>query len=208
MAMPTSAAASAGASFTPSPTIATGPYARAQRRDRRDFVAGQQLGVRFVETRAPRPRSALAAHITGQQHDALDALLAKAGDRRPARPSRMSVGEPDDAERRAGMAHEHRRGAALLDFLDARVERRRAKLPIFEQPVTADDRRRRGNRRLGAEARQRAERRAGRNDQAGDARAVHDRAADRMLGSRLERRGDFAARRGRGALHTEHIRSR
>ena len=60
IAMPTSAAASAGASLMPSPTMATGPYAAAQRVNASTLSRGQQLGVRFVEAGA-RVR-AIAAH--------------------------------------------------------------------------------------------------------------------------------------------------
>ena len=87
--------------------------------------------------------------------------MRRLGNRRPALRSHF-VGEADDAERRTGMADEHRRRAAPLDVLGAGVERRRAQPAIFEEPVAADDRRHRTNRRFGAEAWQGAKRRAGR----------------------------------------------
>ena len=57
MAMPTSAAASAGASLMPSPTIATASPSRAERCDRRGLVARQHLGAHVVDAErlAPRP---------------------------------------------------------------------------------------------------------------------------------------------------------
>ena len=57
IAMPTSAAASAGASLMPSPTIATRRPPRLQLRDDGRLVLGQHLGAHLVdaELRAPPP---------------------------------------------------------------------------------------------------------------------------------------------------------
>ena len=60
IAMPTVACASAGASFTPSPTIATCPCCAQQLADGGDLVLRQQLGPDLVHAdlaaRSPRPR--------------------------------------------------------------------------------------------------------------------------------------------------------
>ena len=57
MAMPTSAAASAGASLMPSPAIATRRPSAFKSRDQRQLVGRPDLAVDFVDAqlRAPRP---------------------------------------------------------------------------------------------------------------------------------------------------------
>ena len=57
----------------------------------------------------------------------------------------------------AVMSDEHRRDAAALDLVEVIVQRRRAELTLLEQAMAADQRRRGGDHRLGAEAGQRAE---------------------------------------------------
>ena len=83
--------------------------------------------------------------------------------------------------------------AALLDVLDARVQRRRAQLPILEQPMAADERGRRGDGRFGAESRQRAKRLARRDRQA------RARARDRRSRGRSDARTATRARPRRRA---------
>ena len=132
MAMPTSADASAGASFTPSPTIATEPNLPPQLVDRRHLVFGQQLGPHLVhaELAGNRLRGGLA--VAGQHHDRLDALTPQQLERvAPASRGRSatammptasplratSTGRPalcaPTASSRAWTAGEHRR--ALLE---------------------------------------------------------------------------------------------
>ncbi len=126
----------------------------AQLRERVSLVAGQELGVGFVESRASQHRLRARPGIAREQHDAMHTLIAKAGDRFPAGFAR-AIGEPDDAERGSRMTHEHRRGAAFLHFFDRAwsdgVQSRRSSnsrwLPI--------ECRRRGDHGFGAEARQR-----------------------------------------------------
>ena len=156
--MPTSAAASAGASLTPSPTMATGPCAL---RKPRDVMRPCRAAAARRALRRGRPRRECAAALAVRSPVSSTTCrrLQPRRRRRSARcrPRAARSVKADDAERRAAVADEHGRGAARLDLLDARVQRRRAELPIFEQPMAADDGGRRGHGRLGAEPRQGAE---------------------------------------------------
>ena len=163
--MPTSAAASAGASLTPSPTIATGAVAlRAAASSIGDLVGRQQVGVRLVEPQPCAERSAaFARSVAGQQHDPLDAFpRSRATARRPS--SRISSAQADHAERRAVVADEHRRARRVRSTSSMRacsdgVQSCRSSnsrwLPTIAG-AAADG-------RFGAESRQRAERLARRD---------------------------------------------
>ena len=144
--------------------------------------------MRLVEAGSVANRRGARRAVARQQRDASDALAAEATNDLTAVLA-QTIGQTDHAERLTAVAHEHGRAAARLDFLDARVQRRRAELPFLEQTMAADDGGRRGHGRLGAESGQRAEPFAGRDGETGGERAVNDRAADRMLGPRLERGG-------------------
>ena len=64
IASPRSAAASAAASFTPSPTIATTRPSACSRCDDRDLVGGQHLGHDLRRCRPARPRPAAARRLS------------------------------------------------------------------------------------------------------------------------------------------------
>ena len=106
MAMPTSAAASAGASLMPSPDHRDRAVALAQRLNGLDLLRRQQFRVRFVETGARARAVRAGAHVARQQDDALDAGIPKPGHRRlPVRPH--LIGESDDSERVTAVPDEH-----------------------------------------------------------------------------------------------------
>ena len=72
MAMPTSACASAGASFTPSPTMATRAALALQPLDMRGLVGRQHLGPDVADAQRLGDRLGRAGIVAGQQ-DRLDA---------------------------------------------------------------------------------------------------------------------------------------
>ncbi|KAB8104854.1 hypothetical protein EE612_038056, partial [Oryza sativa] len=97
MDTPTSAAASAAASFIPSPTIIVGPNLAFEAADEPDLVLREELGVELLHDAAElalRVRRRRAA-VPGQ-HNRLDAQRSKLPDRlRRAGPA--VVGEREDA---------------------------------------------------------------------------------------------------------------
>ena len=70
MAMPTSAAASAGASLTPSPAMATTRPSPAQLLDHGALLVGQHLGLDLVDAELPRDGLRGGAVVAGQHDDA------------------------------------------------------------------------------------------------------------------------------------------
>src|SRR4051794_7208954 len=76
MAMPTSAAASAGASFTPSPAIATMRPSRLSASMTAPFLIGQDLGLDLRDAEAACNRFGRSAVVAGE-HDDTDALRLK-----------------------------------------------------------------------------------------------------------------------------------
>ena len=89
MATPMSAAASAGASLTPSPIIITGPFLRSDSTTR-TFLVGRQFGAHQVDRQAGGDRLRDLAPVAGRQHDALDAERAQLPQQRARCPARNS----------------------------------------------------------------------------------------------------------------------
>ncbi len=136
IAIPRSAFASAGASFTPSPTIATLPNRSCRRSHGRDFVLGKQLGVKLVHAdgRGDRLRRSMA--VAGQHHDGLDALTAQLGDRVASGLARP-IGHGDDADRRALGRDEDRRPALRAHLVETIVNARRTQAAFLEETMIA-----------------------------------------------------------------------
>ena len=80
IAMPTSAAASAGASLIPSPTMATTLPSAFSRATHVGLVARQDLGEHPVDAELLRDRIGRARAVAGH-HDGFDAARMQAGDR-------------------------------------------------------------------------------------------------------------------------------
>ena len=84
IAMPTSAAASAGASLMPSPAIATTPPFRLEPRTTSALRSGQHLGVDALMPSLRADGLGRVAVVAGQHHE-VDALGPKVADRLAAR---------------------------------------------------------------------------------------------------------------------------
>ena len=120
-------------------------------------------------------------------------------------PPRISSATPMTPSGSAGMTHEHRHRAALLQFVQTLVQRRSAELSRLEEAMTSDDGRGGRDERLGTETRQRLEELARRNRQPQVARARDNRAPDWMLRARFECRGDAQHAVARHAVDTDHM---
>ena len=191
IAMPTSAAASAGASFTPSPTIATVPYFAAKRLNGRHFVVraaapralrrcraparARRLSPgcrRSASRRAPRPGGAASRPRRGRLH-ACRSASAMIPSGRPARATSTAV-RPDAAS-----------------VVQPRMNLCVAEAALLDQAMVADQRGLAADDRLGAAAGQST---GTPNDSARPPRIRprlgKNRAANRMLRSRLEAGGD------------------
>ena len=112
IARPRSAWASAGASLTPSPTIATTRPSRLQARDDVGLVGGQDLGDDLGRSR-PRPPtgSAVVSVVAGQQDRA--AGRARAGGRSPRRELGLTVSATTRTALRLAVPAGGDRGPAL-----------------------------------------------------------------------------------------------
>ena len=120
--MPTSAAASAGASLTPSPTMAIGAVRVAEILDGGHLVGRQLTRTHVIdaELRAGRARGRVV--IAGEHRDARDALRAQIG-HHLRRACLRPIADAEHADRHAVAGHDHRRHAALDHGLG---ERRRS----------------------------------------------------------------------------------
>ena len=106
----------------------------------RDFVVGQQLGVRLVDADVARQRFGARVVVAGQHHDALHTLASEHVDGVGGRFPR-AIGESDDAKGAALPRHEHRGAARRRQRVKLRVNGGVAKPALLDQPVVADERR-------------------------------------------------------------------
>ena len=137
MAMPTSAAASAGASLTPSPAIAT------TRPSRRSFsitallAVGQHLGLDLGDAELSRHRHRGGAVVAGQ-HDDGDAVGLQRCERlRGAFLHR--IGDGDDARGLAVDGDEDRGRALAAEPLGLLLKRLRRDVQLAQKPRVAED---------------------------------------------------------------------
>ena len=134
IAMPTSAAASAGASLMPSPTIATAPYSLAQLLDERDLVGGHQRRPHRIDLAGLAGRARRAGVIAGEERDVRDARLRAARPPLRRRASRSRSPQPDEPEHAPVARDEHHGHAARRQRADAGVEVLAHQAAIDEQP--------------------------------------------------------------------------
>ena len=108
MAMPTSAAASAGASLIPSPAIATRrPFACAARSTFACFWSGRTSAIDFVDARARRATASAVRAVVAGQHDDADALAREARRSLPRRGLLDRVGDDEEPGEPAVDRDEH-----------------------------------------------------------------------------------------------------
>ena len=129
MAMPTSAAASAGASLTPSPAIATTRPAALQRCTTALFCVGQHLGLDLGDAEPARHRLGRGAVVAGQHDDAHALGLQRRQRRGRRRLDRIGDGDHarEPCRRPRRRSRSRRRGASLRPALAAPRRRCRAR---------------------------------------------------------------------------------
>ena len=132
MAIPTSACASAGASLTPSPAIATTAPAACSSRTIARLVLRQHLGADLVDPEPPRHRPRRPLAVARRHHDAKPQPVQRLERRR--RRLLHRVGDADEPRHRPVHHHEHHRLAPVAP----RVRRRR---PVARQPEVRQQRR-------------------------------------------------------------------
>ncbi len=197
IAMPTRAAASAGASLTPSPTIATGRVGARVRVDGVELVRGQQPGADLVE-----PRAAATARATGSVSPVSMTTRCDAGRvqrGRERRRPRAGAGRPGRRARAPGRPRRARsRSARLVQVVRAaagssprRSATSRGPPAHSARPSTVAVAPRPGSasKALGA-----------RHRQAAFAGGAAQRGGERMLGAALRPRRRARARRPRRAV--------
>ena len=138
MASPRSAWASAAASLTPSPTIATTRPCVLQPLDHVDLVRGQHVGDDLVDADLARHRPGGAVVVAGEQHraqpEAAQPLHGLGGGRLDG------VRDHEHAPGPAVPADRDRRTALRLRGLDGRGEVVAQRLPVLgQQPRSPDD---------------------------------------------------------------------
>ena len=132
MAMPTCAAARAGASLTPSPTIATGPLA-AELFHGGELVLRQQTGAERVEPRVVRDRAGDGLGVAGEHHDLCDAGVVQPGGQ-GRRLGPELVGQPEEREHPVALAERDR---GLAGSLKVAHLRRQLADAILDEPWAA-----------------------------------------------------------------------
>ena len=154
IAMPTSAAARAGASLTPSPTIATEPYADFNSRTAATLSSGSSPARTSRDAQFRRDAFGGRGLIAGQHHDVGDAAGSQGLDRRRRRLAR-GVGHGQHADGAAPVRHHDDGVAVVLHRGQVPLLHGRTHAPLFEQAVVPGQRRRAVDQPLGAQPRQR-----------------------------------------------------
>ena len=157
MAMPTSAAASAGASLTPSPAIATTRPSRLQLCDHRALLLGQHLGLDLgdAEPRARPPRAVVrlspvsmttrmpsrAQRLQRRRRRRLDRIGDREQRRRACRrPPRRSTVAPSPRSRSASASSAAVSIAELAEEARIAEQRRRCRRPCRSRPCRSASR--------------------------------------------------------------------
>ena len=155
-----------------------------------NLVVGEKLRVRLVDADVTRQRFGTCVVVARQHHDPLNAVAPQHLDC-VARRFTRAIGERDDAHRTSLPRDEHCRAARGRERVELRMNRGVAETALLDKPVVADKGRLSVNDRLGPSARDRLEllrirKRDSRLDGPGE-----DRAADGVLRSRFEARGNL-----------------
>ena len=118
--MLTLAAARAGASLTPSPTMPVGAMAGVELGDRRDLVGRQEVGSLFTDAQLAGHGGGRPCVVAGE-HDGLKPELVQLG-QHAGRLGPRPIGQPDPAQRAGARRQGHGRSGRLFGLTELGVE--------------------------------------------------------------------------------------
>ncbi len=169
-----------------------------------DFVFRHELGAEVVNAHLECDGLCGSVAVAGEHDQRLETLPAEQVQGVAARGARP-IRDCNDADRLAGARHEDRRSSFGTEVIELRVDRARAEIPLFEQPVIPDHNLHALDAAFGAASGERDYVAAWGHGDPRHFGVVQDSLRDRVLGALLDRGGECDDRRRRDAVHGEHV---